>query len=311
MQKQVKFLCKIITIFIICIFFSTQSYGLKNKILFKVNNEIITSIDLLNEVEYIKLLNTNLNNLSKEKLFEIAKRSIIKEKIQQLQIQKLYTSSEVEKKYLDLLLNEFIRKANLNSKEELQNLINSKGIKMERILEKIKTEILWNQIIVNKFSKKIKINKQKIRENIISNNFQKSYLLSEIVFNLENETLNEKYEIIKNEIYKNGFNNAASIFSVSQSSKDGGKIGWIKLSSLSDKIKQEILSIDKNNFTKPIVIPGGFIILKIEDEKRVKIVDNIDEEVESISRASANKQLNQFSNIYFNKIKKEFDINEL
>ena len=311
MQKQVKFLCKIITIFIICIFFSTESYGLKNKILFKVNNEIITSIDLLNEVEYIKLLNTNLNNLSKEKLFEIAKRSIIKEKIQQLQIQKLYTSSEVEKKYLDLLLNEFIRKANLNSKEELQNLINSKGIKMERILEKIKTEILWNQIIVNKFSKKIKINKQKIRENIISNNFQKSYLLSEIVFNLENETLNEKYEIIKNEIYKNGFNNAASIFSVSQSSKDGGKIGWIKLSSLSDKIKKEIVSINKNNFTKPILIPGGFIILKIEDEKRVKIVDNIDEEVESVSRASANKQLNQFSNIYFNKIKKEFDINEL
>ena len=311
MQKQVKFLCKIITIFIICIFFSTESYGLKNKILFKVNNEIITSIDLLNEVEYIKLLNTNLNNLSKEKLFEIAKRSIIKEKIQQLQIQKLYTSSEVEKKYLDLLLNEFIRKANLNSKEELQNLINSKGIKMERILEKIKTEILWNQIIVNKFSKKIKINKQKIRENIISNNFQKSYLLSEIVFNLENETLNEKYEIIKNEIYKNGFNNAASIFSVSQSSKDGGKIGWIKLSSLSDKIKKEIVSINKNNFTKPILIPGGFIILKIEDEKKVKIVNNIEEEVESISRVSANKQLNQFSNIYFNKIKKEFNINEL
>ena len=311
MKKKLKFLCKIITIFIFYIFFTTQSYGLQNKILFKVNNEIITSIDLLNEVEYIKLLNSNLNNLSKEKLFEIAKKSIIKEKIQKLQTQKLYTSTEVEKKYLDLLLNEFIRKANLNTKEELQKLINSKGIKMERILEKIKTEILWNQIIVNKFSKKIKINKQKIRENIISNNFQKSYLLSEIVFNLENETLNEKYEIIKNEIYKNGFNNAASIFSVSQSSKDGGKIGWIKLSSLSDKIKKEIVSINKNNFTKPILIPGGFIILKIEDEKKVKIVNNIEEEVESISRVSANKQLNQFSNIYFNKIKKEFNINEL
>ena len=182
---------------------------------------------------------------------------------------------------------------------------------MERILEKIKTEILWNQIIVNKFSKKIKINKQKIRENIISNNFQKSYLLAEIVFNLESETLNEKYEIIKNEIFKNGFNNAASIFSISESAKDGGKIGWIKLSSLNDKIKQEIISINKSEFTKPILIPGGFIILKIEDEKKIKIVDNIEDEVESISRVSANKQLNQFSNIYFNKIKKEFDIDEL
>ena len=198
MQKQLKFLSSITITFIFYMFFATQSYGLQNKILFKVNNEIITSIDLLNEVEYIKMLNTNLNNLSEEKLFEIAKRSIIKEKIQKLQTQKLYTSTEVEKKYLDLLLNEFIRKANLNSREELQELINSKGIKIERILEKIKIEILWNQIIVNKFSKKIKINKQKIRENIVSNNFQKSYLLSEIVFNLESETLNEKYKTIKN-----------------------------------------------------------------------------------------------------------------
>ena len=311
MQKKTKLMCKIIIIFRFFIFFVTQSYALQNRILFKVNNEIITSVDLLNEVEYVKLLNTNLNNLSKEKLFEIAKKSIMKEKIQKLQTQKFFTDTEVEKKYLDLLLNEFIRKANINSKEELQKIINSKGIKLERILEKIKTEILWNQIIVNKFTDKIKINKQKIREDIISNNFQKSYLLSEIVFNLESETLNEKYEIIKKEIFKNGFKNAASIFSISDSAKNGGEIGWIKLSSLNKKIKKEILSTGKNNFTKPILIPGGFIILKIVDEKNVKIIDDIEKEVESISRISVNKQLNQFSNIYFNKIKKEFEISEL
>lgn len=311
MLMFLKFLFKI---FIILNFYTlsvTPSYGFQNKILFKVNNEIITSIDLLNEVEYVKLLNSNLNNLSREKLFEIAKRSIIKEKIQKLQTEKLYTDTEVEKKYLDLLLNEFIRKANLSSKEELQKAIKSKGIKMERILEKIKIEILWNQLIVNKFSNKIKINKKKIREDIISNNYQKSYLLSEIVFNLENETLNNKYKIIKNEILKSGFNNAASVFSISESAKDGGKIGWVKFNSLNEKIKKEILSVNEKNFTKPILIPGGFIILKIEDERKVKIVDNIEKEVENISRASANKQLNQFSNIYFNKIKKEFQINEL
>ena len=311
MYSLSKFICKILIFFSFYIFFANQSYAFQNKILFKVNNEVITSIDLLIEVEYIKLLNTNLNKLSQEKIFEIAKKSIIKEKIQKLQTQKLFSNTEVEKKYLNLLLNELIRKTNLNSKVELQELINSKGIKMERIEEKIKIEILWNQVILNKFSKKIKINKQKIKENIISNNIQKSYLLSEIVFNLENETLDKKYQIIKNEILKNGFNNAASIFSISESAKDGGQIGWIKLSALNDKIKREIISINKNDFTKPIVIPGGFIILKIEDEKNVKIVDNLEMEVENISRASANKQLNQFSNIYFNKIKKEFNINEL
>ena len=311
MYSLSKFICKILIFFSFYIFFANQSYAFQNKILFKVNNEVITSIDLLIEVEYIKLLNTNLNKLSQEKIFEIAKKSIIKEKIQKLQTQKLFADIEVEKKYLDLLLNELVMKTNLNSIEQLQKLINSKGIKMDRIEEKIKTEFLWNQIIINKFSKKIKIDKQKIKENIISNNIQESYLLSEIVFNLENETLEQKFKIIKNEILKNGFNNAASIFSISESAKDGGKIGWIKLSSLNEKIKKEVVNTNKYNFTKPIVIPGGFIILKIEDKKNVRIVDNLEKEVENIARVSANKQLNQFSNIYFNKIKKEFEINEL
>lgn len=311
MYSLSKFICKILIFFSFYIFFANQSYAFQNKILFKVNNEVITSIDLLIEVEYIKLLNTNLNKLSQEKIFEIAKKSIIKEKIQKLQTQKLFADIEVEKKYLDLLLNELVMKTNLNSIEQLQKLINSKGIKMDRIEEKIKTEFLWNQIIINKFSKKIKIDKQKIKENIISNNIQESYLLSEIVFNLENETLEQKFKIIKNEILKNGFNNAASIFSISESAKDGGKIGWIKLSSLNEKIKKEVVNTNKYNFTKPIVIPGGFIILKIEDKKNVRIVDNLEKEVENIARVSANKQLNQFSNIYFNKIKKEFRINEL
>ena len=311
MYSLSKFICKILIFFSFYIFFANQSYAFQNKILFKVNNEVITSIDLLIEVEYIKLLNTNLNKLSQEKIFEIAKKSIIKEKIQKLQTQKLFADIEVEKKYLDLLLNELVMKTNLNSIEQLQKLINLKGIKMDRIEEKIKTEFLWNQIIINKFSKKIKIDKQKIKENIISNNIQESYLLSEIVFNLENETLEQKFKIIKNEILKNGFNNAASIFSISESAKDGGKIGWIKLSSLNEKIKKEVVNTNKYNFTKPIVIPGGFIILKIEDKKNVRIVDNLEKEVENIARVSANKQLNQFSNIYFNKIKKEFEINEL
>ena len=311
MYSLSKFICKILIFFSFYIFFANQSYAFQNKILFKVNNEVITSIDLLIEVEYIKLLNTNLNKLSQEKIFEIAKKSIIKEKIQKLQTQKLFADIEVEKKYLDLLLNELVMKTNLNSIEQLQKLINLKGIKMDRIEEKIKTEFLWNQIIINKFSKKIKIDKQKIKENIISNNIQESYLLSEIVFNLENETLKQKFKIIKNEILKNGFNNAASIFSISESAKDGGKIGWIKLSSLNEKIKKEVVNTNKYNFTKPIVIPGGFIILKIEDKKNVRIVDNLEKEVENIARVSANKQLNQFSNIYFNKIKKEFEINEL
>ena len=304
----------ILKIFFFFIFFfnvSINSNSYENKILFKVDNEIITTIDLLNEIEYRKLLNDKLNNLEKNKLFEIVKKSLIREKIKKIETSKFFDTDSINEKNLNLIIDQFIKKTNFQSKDHLQKFLSEKDINIETIIEKIKIEVLWNQLIVAKFSQNIVIDKSNIRKNILKNNIQKNFLLSEIVFNLENENLDEKYNKIKKEIYKNGFENAASNFSISDTAKEGGKLGWIKFNSLSEVIKKEILTIKKNEFSKPIVIPGGFLILKIEDEKKTNIVTNIDLEIDNISREMANKQLNQFSNIYFNKVKKEFDIDEL
>ena len=208
-------------------------------------------------------------------------------------------------------MKEFIRKTNLKSKDQLQKLLKSKKIEFEIFKEKLKIEALWNQLILNKFSKNIKINKIKIKEDILKENTQMEYLLSEIVFSVENENYEKKYNEIKKEINQNGFEIAASTYSISDSSQEGGKLGWIKFNSLNDNIKKEISKINKKDVTKPIIIPSGFLILKINDERLVENVKDIDLEVENVSRFIANKQLNQFSNIYFNKIKKKIDINEL
>ena len=301
-----------IIIFLFFYFISiSENHAFQNKIVFKVNNEIVTSIDIFNEIEYRKLLNNKLAELPSEKQFEIAKKSLIREKIKKIEISNFFIDVDITDEQIELIIKDFIKKSELQSKDQLKEVLELKGIKVETILNKIKTEILWNQLIVNKFSKNIKIDKVKIKNDVLKNNIQKNYLLSEIVFNLEKLSFDEKYNLIKKEIYENGFENAASNYSISDSSKEGGKLGWIKFSSLSENIKKEILMIGKNKFTKPIVIPGGFLILKINDEKDIKVVENIDLEVESISRTIANKQLNQFSTIYFNKIKKEFRIVEL
>ena len=302
---------KILFFIIIFLCFNPQSQGYENKILFKVDNEIITTVDLLNEIEYRKLLNKRLSELPKEKLFEIAKKFLIREKIKKIEISNFFVDFEINEKDNEIILNDFIKKSNFETRDDFLNFLNYKNIKIETFIEKMTTEILWNQMIFAKFSNKLKIDKIKIKKDILKNNKQKNYLLSEIVFNLDNENLNQKYNKIKKEIYSSGFENAASTYSISDSAKEGGKLGWIKFNSLSDNIKREILLINKNEFTKPILIPGGFLILKIEDEKNVNIVENIDSEVENVSKIIANKQLNQFSNIYFNKIKKEFNINEL
>ena len=305
------FKIKIVIFFLLILFFSTKIYALENKILFKVDNEIITSIDILNEIQYLSLLNKNLSNLKKENIFEIAKNSIIKEKIKIIELSRYLDKIEVEQKYYKLFLNDYIKNLNVSSLEDFERLILEKGIKIENIQQKIKVELLWNQLIFSKFSKDIKINKEKIKEEILKNNLQNEYLISEIVFNLDKgQQLNTKLNLIKSEIKDNSFSSAALMYSISNSSNNGGRLGWIKINSLNSKIKNQILKTKVNGITEPIVIPGGFIILKINDVRKTKIVDNIDKEVELVVRDVSNKQLNQHSIIYFNKIKKEIEINE-
>ena len=306
-----RFIRKIILIPLSCFFLFSNAATFENKILFKINNEIITSLDLLDEIEYIKLLNKQLVKLENEKIFEIAKNSAIREKIKIIELSKFFETLEVEEKYLNLLLEEFKKKLNIKTDEQFNNVINTSNLSIKKIEEKIQIEILWNQLIIDKFSKDIKINRDQIKKNILENNLQKEYLLSEIVFNLDNQNLESKFDIIQKEISNSGFENAASIYSISNTSNNGGKLGWIKINSLNKKIKKEILETQIKNYTNPIVVPGGFLILKVEDERETNIVNDVEKETEIISREIANKQLNQFANIYFNKIKKEVQINEL
>ncbi len=302
---------RIINFFLLFLIFTFKTFALENKILFKVNNEIITSIDLLSEIEYLKLVNENLNNIEQKKLFEIAKNSIIREKIKIIELFKYYDNFEVEPQHYKILMNELLRKTNLNTSEDLKKLLISKNINIDSVEQKIKIEILWNNLIYRKYSKDVKIDKKKIKSDLLKNNFQKEFLLSEIVFNIDNnQTLQTKFNKIKNEIKTNGFSNAALVYSISDTASKSGKLGWIKFNSLNSKIKKILLNTEIGQITEPIVVPGGFIILKIEDERDAIILNDIDKEINIVANEKANKQLNQFSNIHFNKIKKEIKFNE-
>ena len=304
---------KVITrlLLIFCFSLSNQVNSFENKILIKIDNEIVTSVDLLNEINYLTMVNKKLNNLEKKTIFEISKNSIIREKIKLIELSKYFEELNIENEYYDILLNNFIKRLNLNSKNELKKLVNDLNLPFEIIEKKLKVEFFWNQLILSKFSKDVKINEDEIRNKLAQNSYQKEFLISEILFNLEkNEKLSEKFEKIKKEIELNGFGNAALVYSISSSSDNNGKLGWIKNNSLSKKIREEIKKIGLGDFTNPIVIPGGFLILMIAEERQTKIETNIDQELKLITNEIANKQLNQFSNIYLNKIKKEIQINE-
>ena len=299
---------------ILIMFFQSNIFSFENKILLKIDNEIITSVDVLDEMNFLKAINKKINEISDEEIYQISLNSLIKEKIKKIEVLKNYETIEIEKKFLNNLIKSTYQNLGFNEFENFQTFLNENNINFEEMRDKIAIDALWNEIIFFKFSKKVKIDEEKLKEQIVKKNNQiiKSYLLSEIVFNLdENLSLDEKYNKIKESINLKGFENSALLFSISNTTSSGGDLGWINENSLSLKLQREISKINVGEITKPIIIPGGFLILQLNDTKEIENKIDVDKELKRLINKETNQQLNQFSNIYFNKIKKEIQINEI
>ena len=303
---------KIILIFFYSLIIFSNVAAIENKILFKVNNEIITSIDILTELKYLGTINNDLNKMPKKQAFEIAKKSLIREKIKEIELKKIFKEIIIEDKFLNNLLVNHFESAEIKSIYDFEKYFLLLDISPNLIKKKISIEVMWNQFIFNKFNQNVKINKEIIKNELLTKDKQKEYLLSEIFFTInENEILDKKTNLLEKEINDKGFSQTALIYSVSNTANKGGKLGWVKETIMSPKIKKIIKQIKINNYTKPIVLPGGFLILKIEDIRETDNDFDLNSEIDKIVRKKTNEQLNQFSNIYFNKIKKNIIINEL
>ena len=303
---------KIILIFFYSLIVFLNAAAIENKILFKVNNEIITSIDILTELKYLGTINNDLNKMPKNQAFEIAKKSLIREKIKEIELKKIFKEIIIEDKFLNNLLVNHFESVEIKSIYDFEKYFLLLDISPNLIKKKISIEVMWNQFIFNKFNQNVKINKEVIKNELLTKDKQKEYLLSEIFFTInENEILDKKANLLEKEINDKGFSQTALIYSVSNTANKGGKLGWVKETIMSPKIRKIIKKIKINNYTKPIVLPGGFLILKIEDIRETDNDFDLNSEINKIVRKKTNEQLNQFSNIYFNKIKKNIIINEL
>ena len=301
---------------IIVFFFSTpikfSALASENKILFKVNNELITTIDIFNEINYLKSINKNISNLENEKIIEIARNSLIKDKIKKIALTPIVKKMEINDDDFKRILISNYSNTGFTKIEEIFLYLKKYNIKPRLIRNKMTIQAIWSQFIYDKYSKNIKIDIDKLRQEIKKNDIQTEYLLSEIVFDLkEEQTINEKFDIIKNAIKENGFANTALIYSISETSTSGGDIGWVSENSINKKILKKIIEININSFTEPLVVPGGYLILKVNEKRVAKKDIKIEDELEKIIGIKTNEQLNQFSNIYLNKIKKDIIINEL
>ena len=306
---------KLILIYLTTIFFinSSSSFGIENKILVKIENQIITSLDVNSEYKYLIALNPSLKNSNKKDVIELSKRSIVNERIKKIEIEKTFKNPQLPEEFLNKILQNVYSRIGLANLDDFKEYLILNNVDIENVKNKLEIEALWNELILIKFSSKVKINEKNLKAKINKDNkFSKSYLLSEISFEVSNlNDLDNKFSEISDVINNRGFDFAALKYSVSTTSNFGGKLDWINENSLNRKIKDAIKNLKINDFTKPINVSGGFLILQINDIRNTQIEVNVEEELIKITNFEKNNQLNQYSKIYFNKIKKNLQIDEL
>jgi peptidyl-prolyl cis-trans isomerase SurA len=304
---------KILFIVLIALLFFQKTYAeSKISIVYKINQEIITSEDILDEENYLLSLNKQLKNLNQKKRLELAQQSILREIIKKIEVKKYFVLDQADP-LLEKIIEDFIIKLKLKDKEAFEIYLKDFGITMDNLKKKIEIETTWNQLIFKKYQRQVNIDKIKLGEKIKKQSNKKTtFLLSEIIFKTNTgEKLEEKSDQIYKSIKEIGFQNTANVYSLSDTSKFGGKIGWVEKQNLSNIVQIYLESIEIGSHTKPIPITNGHLILMLEDIKKEDVEINFKEELNKMIKFETDKQLNTFSKIYFDKIKINTIINEL
>tara|TARA_B100000795_G_scaffold252789_1_gene222568 strand:+ start:176 stop:1111 length:936 start_codon:yes stop_codon:yes gene_type:complete len=305
----------LILIIILIINLNFKSYSIEGVFVkYKINDEIITNIDVENESSYLIALNNELTKLSDTKILEIAKNSIIKETVKKIELLKYFTLDQ-NNPFLDKVIKDFYLKLQLNNEDEFEKYLSNYNLTIQDIKKKIEIETVWNQLIYEKFINQVTINndalKKRINQNIISET-NTSYQLSEIIFDKrKDEPLNKTIKKIHQSIMDIGFKNTANIYSVGDSAKFGGDIGWVDEDNLSNKIVNIIKKLKIGEFSKKVQIGNSYLILKVDNIKKEKNKIDKKKEFSKMVLFEQNKQLEKFSKIYYNKIKINTSISEL
>ena len=267
----------------------------------KVKNEIITSTDINNEINYLLALNNEMKDLNKNTIYELAKRSMVNEIVKKQELLKYFDFSKNTEVFEGLFVN-FFQTMNFNNEEDFADYLKSFDLKISDVKKKIQIETLWNELIYGKYKSKVNIDIEKIKNELNAAKTQEKTL--EIVFKINKiDELKKTYNEISENIKNIGFKNTANIYSISSTAKLGGNIGWIQENQLSEEIKKIVKTLDIDEWSEPIKVSNGFLILKLSEKKIINKDVNPEEALKKIIKYRTDKQLTQYSLIYFNKIK--------
>ena len=307
---------KFLLIFIfINLIFIPKIFAQKISIIYIIENTPITNIEIKKEISYLLLINSSLREVDQNTLNEFAVRSVIREKIKEIELKKFFVFGKNENVVNDYI-NNLIRDLNLENKNQFNQLLEEINLDENFIKRKIEIELLWNNHIYKLYNEKININEELLKENLAEqintqSNEIDEFLLYEIIFSGNNSAeLKNKYNNIEKSINEIGFENTANIYSDAISSKTGGKIGWINENQLSNIILKNIKNLELGSYSKPINVSNGVMLLLVKDKRKISKIISMEEEFKKLVIKEKNDQLNQFSTIHYKKLELKTEINE-
>ena len=302
---------KILTSIFILIMLHTGNLYADNKykILVKVNDEIISNYDIEKEKSYLSALNPAILNIPEDEAQKIFKQSLIREIIKKKEISKFYDLDYRSPNLVNITTNLYTR-LGINSEEEFKTYLAKYDLSLEDVYKKLTIETNWNALIYEKYKDRVNIDKEKIKKNLeleFSNpKKEKLFLLSEILFTAKDQKeYDNNYKKIITTIKEKDFKSAATVYSLSDTAKFGGEIGWVSKNDISEKIFNKVSNLKINEFTQPLKIGTGFLLINLDGIKEEKRNDNLEDKYNAIITKETNRRLNQYSNIYFKKIERQ------
>ncbi len=280
------------------------SNALKNEIIVKIDNNIITAYEIKNKIKTSLILSNqdiNQTNIDKNKKRALTYLIDLKLKMNELEKFKFNLDNiNVNKQLLSLSSNNVV-----GFEKKFQEL----GINFELFVNEIKIETAWKQLMFNIYKEKVKINQKDIdREvlNYIQNSSDVTELkISEIEINFDNNSnYQDEVNFIIKEISENGFEKTAQKYSISSSSKNFGNIGWINSESLNSKVSKVLKNLKIGEVSRPIKSLNSFIFFKLID-KRVSKINEIDtkEFKKRLIEQRKNELFNLYSRSHLSKLK--------
>jgi len=271
-----------------------------------VGNKPITNYDLKNEIKMLNILSGGkLLNEKNNLINRVGMDSLISRLIKQTEIEK-HDFFNFNQKDLDYEV-DLISKSIGIGVQDLENIFKSSSIPFSLLIDRIVTDLRWNGLIFNIYKNKITIDNEYITKqlNLIKEKqFIKEYLISEILIDpVPSEKLKDEISKIKNMVNTNGFEKTALEISITGTAANGGKLGWLKETEISEKFKDLIKKTPVGQMSEPLILPEGIMFIKVNENRTVKNKINIENAKTKLVAEEKIKKLNRFSIIHYKKLK--------